>query len=133
MKTTAKYAGIRILIIPALMCIFCLLSSCTTKNDPVMNKTSTTTTGGNNVLIQSSAFSPATITVTAGEMVTWTNKDAIAHTVTSDTPLFDSGSIAANGVYSYTFTTVGTYHYHCTFHSMMTGIVIVNAAPSSGY
>lgn len=130
MKTTAKHAGIRILILPALMCILCLLYSCTTKNDPVM--TPTPTPGGNNVTIQSSAFSPAPITVTAGATVTWTNKDAIAHTVTSDTPLFDSGSIAANGVYSYTFTSAGTYNYHCTFHTMMTGTVVVNAASTAG-
>lgn len=131
MKTTTKHAGIRILIVPALMCIFCLLCSCTTKNDPVV--TPTPTPGGSNVLIQSSAFSPATITVTAGTTVTWTNKDAIAHTVTSDASLFDSGSMAANGVYSYTFATAGTYPYHCTFHTMMTGTVIVTAASTSGY
>jgi len=97
--------------------------------------TPTPTPSGNNVTIQSSAFSPTAITVTAGATVTWTNKDAIAHTVTSDASLFDSGSIAANGVYSYTFATAGTYHYHCTFHTMMTGTVVVNAAssPGSGY
>jgi plastocyanin len=130
MKTTKKHAGIRILIVPALMCMFSLLNSCSSKNDPVGN---TPPPGTNNVTIQSMAFSPATITVTAGATVKWTNMDAIAHTVTSDTPLFDSGSLVTNGVYSYTFTTAGTYNYHCTFHSMMTGKVIVNAASSSGY
>ncbi|HJV76946.1 MAG TPA: cupredoxin family copper-binding protein [Paludibacter sp.] len=130
MKTTNKRTGIRILIVPVLMCIFCILNSCTSKNDPVGN---TPTPGTNSVTIQNMAFSPATITVTAGATVKWTNMDAIAHTVTSDTPLFDSGSLVTNGVYSYTFTTAGTYNYHCTFHSMMTGKVIVNAASSSGY
>jgi len=130
MKTTKKHAGIRILIVPALMCIFSLLNSCSSKNDPVGN---TPPPGTNNVTIQNMAFSPATITVTAGATVKWTNMDAIAHTVTSDTPLFDSGSLSTNGVYSYTFTTAGTYNYHCTFHSMMTGKVIVNTASSSGY
>jgi plastocyanin len=30
-----------------------------------------------------------------------------------------------SGTYSHTFTTPGTYHYQCTIHSGMTGVVIV--------
>jgi len=39
--------------------------------------------GANEVWIQNMAFNPSTLTVTAGTTVTWTNKDAIGHTVTS--------------------------------------------------
>lgn len=82
--------------------------------------------GPNEVWIQGSAFNPASITVTAGTTVTWTNKDAIAHTVTSDAALFDSGSINTNGTYSHLFSTAGTYAYHCTIHPFMTASVKVN-------
>jgi plastocyanin len=81
--------------------------------------------GLNEVFIQGMAFNPATITISANTTITWTNKDAIAHTVTSDTKLFDSGSIGANGTYSHTFTTAGTFSYHCTVHPTMTASVVV--------
>lgn len=43
-----------------------------------------------------------------------------------DTGLFDSGTILTNGTYSYTFSTAGTYPYHCTSHSSMTATVKVS-------
>jgi plastocyanin len=87
--------------------------------------------GSNSVSISGMAFSPASLTVAAGKTITWTNNDAIAHTVTSDTGLFDSGAISATGgyggggTYSYTFATAGTYNYHCNIHPMMTAKIIV--------
>jgi plastocyanin len=82
--------------------------------------------GTNEVWIQGSAFSPATITVTAGTTITWTNKDAVAHTVTSDGGLFDSGSIASGGTTSIQFNNTGTFPYHCAVHPGMKASVIVN-------
>ena len=37
------------------------------------------------------AFSPATLTVKVGTTVTWTNKDSVPHTITSDSGAFSSG------------------------------------------
>ena len=82
--------------------------------------------GANEVFIQGMAFNPATIAVTAGTTITWTNKDAVAHTVTSNPALFNSGSIASNGTFSYTFATAGTFSYYCTIHPTMTASVKVN-------
>jgi plastocyanin len=90
--------------------------------------------GANEVLIQNMAFTPATITVNAGTTVTWTNKDAIAHTVTSDNGLFNSGNIGSNGTYSYTFPAAGSFPYHCSIHTTMKGTVVVNPVMSTpGY
>jgi plastocyanin len=75
--------------------------------------------------IAARAFSPATITVPVNTTVTWTNNDGMAHTVTSDTGLFDSGTFGAGGTYSYQFTTAGTYNYHCTLHPDMIATIIV--------
>ena len=84
------------------------------------------TPGPNEVFIQDMAFNPSTITVSAGTTITWTNKDAIAHTVTSNTGLFDSGSINSNGTYSHLFSSTGTFPYHCSIHPNMTASVIIN-------
>jgi len=75
--------------------------------------------------IASRSYSPATITVPVNTTVTWTNNDGMAHTVTSDTGLFDSGTFGAGGTYSYQFTAAGTYNYHCTLHPDMIATVIV--------
>ena len=82
--------------------------------------------GVNEVFIQGMAFDPSTITVAANTTITWTNKDAVAHTVTSTSALFDSGSIGTNGTYSHTFATAGTFSYYCKVHPTMTASVTVN-------
>jgi len=94
-----------------------------------------TVPGANEVWIQNMTFNPSTISVTAGTTITWTNKDAIGHTVTSDAGLFDSGVIATNGTYQYTFSTPGSYAYHCKIHPGMTASVTVTASSgtSPGY
>ena len=94
-------------------------------NPTTTSKSSTAPVSANSVTLANFAFSPATITVKAGTTVTWTNKDGTTHTITSDTGAFDSGNVAANGKYSYTFSTAGTYAYHCTIHPYMKGTVIV--------
>ncbi len=71
-------------------------------------------------------FVPETITVKAGTQVTWTNEDSAPHTVTSDTgTMLNSPRLAQGDSYSFTFTTPGTYAYHCAVHPMMKGTVIV--------
>ena len=96
-----------------------ILSGCSKSKD------TTQTPGANEVYIESFAFSPSPIIVSANTTVTWTNKDAVAHTVTSDNGLFDSGSLDTNASYSHQFTTVGTFSYHCTVHPTMLAKVIV--------
>ncbi len=73
------------------------------------------------------AFSPAIIQVRVGTTVTWMNKDSDVHTVTFMAMMVNSGSVAANDTFSYTFTQPGTYQYLCMYHRGMTGEVIVTA------
>ena len=77
------------------------------------------------------AFSPATLTITAGDTVTWTNGDPVIHTATSTTGAFDSGDLAEGESFSFTFTTPGTYDYLCTPHPTMTGQIVVHAAATA--
>ena len=81
--------------------------------------------GGNKVTISNLAFSPLSLTVAVGTTVTWTNKDSVAHTVTSDSGVFNSGNLANGATFSNTFNTAGTFAYHCSIDTNMTGTIIV--------
>lgn len=131
MKTLNGSGRMRIAGIALIFAIFTMLNSCT--KSAMSNMTGTGgDTGGtkgpgtSEVFIQGMAFNPATITVAANTTITWTNKDAVVHTVTSDKGLFDSGIIGTNETASITFTTAGTYPYHCTTHPSMKATVQVN-------
>lgn len=116
-----KLTGSKIRLFTGIIFLFAILSitnSC--------KKMSMDVPGANEVFIQGMAFSPSTITISSGTTITWTNKDGKAHTVTSDTDLFDSGSIGDTGTWSHIFNTVGTFPYHCTIHPTMTASVVVN-------
>jgi len=103
------------------------------QNMSSMNSTSSNSTNppaaqsANTVTIQNFAFSPASITVKKGTKVTWTNKDSTTHTVTETDSQKgpDSGNLSPGNSYSFTFDTAGTYHYHCSIHTTMTGTVTV--------
>lgn len=91
--------------------------------------TSPARAGANNtVQIADFAFSPPTLTIVAGESVTWTNADPVVHTATSTSGAFDSGDLDPGESYSLTFATPGTYDYLCRPHPSMTGRVVVQAA-----
>lgn len=83
------------------------------------------------VAIADFAFGPATLTITAGDTVVWTNEDAMIHTATSVSGAFDSGDLDQGESYSLTFTTPGTYDYLCTPHPSMTGRIVVVAAAAA--
>lgn len=72
------------------------------------------------------AFEPDTVVIATGETVMWTNRGETDHTVTSNTGLFDSGTMVPGDVFTHTFSSVGDYGYRCTFHpDLMTGTVTV--------
>ena len=77
-------------------------------------------------------FSPSTLTVVVGTTVTWTNTTISPHTVTSDTggapiPIASPVIQASGGSFSFTFLTLGTYHYHCSIHPFMKATIVVVA------
>ncbi len=86
------------------------------------------------VIIWEYKFQPNAVTVPAGTIVTWVNRDMTVHTAThysyTDEP-FDSGDMTAQGTFSHTFRTPGTYSYLCMLHQGMVGTVVVEAAPTS--
>jgi len=75
------------------------------------------------------SYLPYQVTVVIGvnNTVTWVNNDSAPHTVTAKDGSFSSGNMGQGGVYTYTFTTPGTYRYYCIYHSWMVGVVVVEA------
>jgi plastocyanin len=80
---------------------------------------------GTAVDITNFAFAPATLTVKAGESVTWANHDEEPHTIAADDGSFHSPGMGTNATYSFTFTKPGSYGYTCGIHPFMHGIVVV--------
>lgn len=85
-----------------------------------------------NVTIKGFAFTPATVTVTVGGSVTWTNEDGVGHTATARDGSFDTGIITPAATAAVTFATAGTFRYYCSPHGDMLGtVVVVPAAPAT--
>ncbi|MCH6585977.1 MAG: hypothetical protein IH792_02980 [Thaumarchaeota archaeon] len=77
-------------------------------------------------------WSPADITINAGDTVHWMNVDTAAHTVTGGSPadgpsgVFDSSLVMVDATYEFTFDDAGSYDYFCMVHPWMVGSVTVN-------
>jgi plastocyanin len=77
-------------------------------------------------------FSPATLTINKGDIVTWTSEGT--HNVKSGTSCtpdakFTSATLSTGNTFSFTFSNAGTFPYFCSFHCSMgmTGVITVSA------
>jgi plastocyanin len=61
-------------------------------------------------------FKPKVLIVQVGTTVKFSNKDEVEHTATSDTGVWDSGSLAKGEEFFFTFTEPGEYPYYCIPH-----------------
>jgi plastocyanin len=85
----------------------------------------------NTVTIVDFSFQPSPLAVPKGTTVTWHNQGAADHTVTSDVKgLFDS-KVSPGKDFSFTFSTPGTYNYHCSIHTSMHGTIVVTGSAVS--
>jgi amicyanin len=76
--------------------------------------------------IQNFAFANTMLKINKGNTVVWTNLDSAPHTVTSDSGSeLNSPRLSSGQTYSHTFTTTGTFDYHCAVHPMMKATVVV--------
>jgi plastocyanin len=76
-------------------------------------------TGSATVQVVNNQFNPGTLTVDAGTTVVWNwPAGSFQHTVTPDNGSVPTGTGLLNGpaTHQYTFTTPGTYAYHCQQH-----------------
>jgi plastocyanin len=81
-----------------------------------------------NIAIQGYAFQPVEIQAAPGTTVTWTNRDAVAHTVSARGGEWGSGLLPQGQQFSHTFTEPGTYDYFCQPHPWMVGRIVVGQA-----
>ena len=84
------------------------------------------------VTIKDFEFSPAQVTVSVGDTVTWNNEGPTAHSATASDGSFDTGIYGKGQSRSHTFNDAGTFAYICTPHPFMKGTVTVEAASTGG-
>ncbi len=71
-------------------------------------------------------FDPASTTLAVGTTVTWTWTGRSTHDVTFDNANVGNSGRQASGTFQRTFSTAGTYDYHCTVHGIgMSGTVVI--------
>ncbi|MGD0534772.1 MAG: cupredoxin domain-containing protein [Methanoregula sp.] len=114
-----------------LLILACMAAGCSSYQTPSATASPPASPGGRNtIMIKNFAFDPATLTVKTSTVVTWVNQDATPHTITSDTGSsvpFSSDPLPTGASYNVTFTTPGTYTYHCSIHPSMTGTIVVQS------
>lgn len=77
------------------------------------------------VLIENMLFTPAELTVKAGESIEWENRDLVPHTVTAKDGSFDSKAIAPGKKWRHSISGIGPVAYKCIFHPTMSATIVV--------
>jgi plastocyanin len=107
----------------------CVAAGCYSSPTPATPATPPASSGGGNTItIKNFAFSPPALTVKTGTVVTWMNQDGTTHAIASDAgspAVFSSDPLSPGSSYTFTFTSAGTYPYHCSIHPSMKGTIIV--------
>lgn len=66
------------------------------------------------------------VSAKVGDVITWTNADAVPHRVELDDGSCKMGStMAGGGKASLVFTVAGSYPFHCTVHPSMKGTITI--------
>ncbi|WP_197738482.1 cupredoxin domain-containing protein [Octadecabacter sp. SW4] len=76
-----------------------------------------------NVMIEGFAFSPATLDVSVGDTVVFTNADNAPHTGTAEDGSFDTGRLNNGQSGEVTIGSAGDHPYKCAFHPAMQGLI----------
>ena len=91
-----------------------------------------TAAGASNQTVQitKNGFTPASVTITVGDMVTWHNADTSDHQVVANDGSFASPVLHGDQSYSHTFTGAGTVKYHDTYSKSTGSVVVKGPAPA---
>ena len=76
------------------------------------------------VTIEGMKFSPAVLSIAAGDTVTFVNQDSAPHTATAE-GTFDTGRLRQGQSGQVTFDAAGSFAYVCTVHPAMKGTITV--------
>lgn len=109
----------RLAVLPVVLALTLALAGCGGDGDNAAAAASTPGT----VVVRNLRYHPSTVTVDAGDTVTWVFDDgSIPHDVKGDG--FKSPA-SSDGEWSRTFRTPGSYDYVCSLHPYMKGTVDV--------
>ena len=110
----------------ALLCAISFLNLSGLALGVEMKNPDSTSDKQNRIEIKDFAFNPQTITIKAGEKVTWINRDEEPHTVVSVEKQFKkSTALDTDQEFTITAGVSGTYTYFCSVHPKMTGTIVV--------
>jgi plastocyanin len=107
------------------------LASCSDSNGP--DNSSPPPAAASVTATTGQQFTPATVRVATGGVVTWVFQ-SLGHNVTFTAATGapeDIPGVNSNTSIARTFTTSGTFAYHCTIHPGMSGTVQVSNAPAT--
>jgi plastocyanin len=79
------------------------------------------------VEIEDFSFIPSRLNINPGDAIEWRNRDAVTHTATSDNGVWDSGPLAEDETFTYTFNIEGVFPYHCSPHPWMVDTIVVGS------
>ena len=77
-------------------------------------------------------FSPTSVTIAVGDMVTWHNTGQAPHNATADDGSFQTADLNNGQSGSHIFTQAGTFSYTCTIHPNMHGTIRVLSSSGGG-
>lgn len=77
-------------------------------------------------------FTQKSVSINAGDTVTWVNQGSVQHTATADSGQFDSGPVQPGQQFSATFNQPGIFNYHDAYNGNLNGVgmsgsILVNA------
>ena len=120
MVQPARFLGLLVLVVPLIL----HTSGC-------LSVAQSPAPGSPSVMMKDFEFTPKEIKVKVGTTVTWMNTGTAAHSATAIDKSFNTRNLQPGETKSVTFSTPGTFVYHCVFHgnpddkSGMIGTVIV--------
>ena len=77
------------------------------------------------VTIKGMKFDPPTLSIAAGDTITFTNEDGAPHTATAEDGAFDTGRLSKGQSATVTVDAAGEHPYKCQIHTSMKGAVTV--------
>ena len=79
----------------------------------------------NAIAIKNYGFAPKRLVVRQGDVIAWTNSDAVRHDATALDRSFGTGTIQFGETRTVTASAPGTFEYRCSFHPEMRGTIVV--------
>ena len=127
----------RWLLLPGLILVL-VLAACSSSSSSSASATSSATATGSSasqktgstdtIVIKNFMFSPDSLTVSPGAVVTVKNEDSVTHTLTdkTDQTAFNTGPVGPNQTKTFKAPDKpGSYPFFCTIHQFMIGTLVV--------